>query len=162
DLLGFADVREARGLVLRASQRQRGFDRPLRLVGLLAERGALRWIELRDARQQLAADLALAAAEVLDLDRFQLGVVACRCDRSESVVAKLCGFAHAAFLRAISNRMTAAAAATFSDSTPRPTGIVTSFRSPRERPCTSLPNTIIPAFSTGESASVVPPLEAAP
>src|SRR5439155_677091 len=111
DLLGLADVRQTRGLVLRASRRQRCLHRPLRLVGLLAERGALRGIELRYARQQLAADLAVAAAQVLDLDRFQLGVVACLRDGGECAVAKLCGVAHPAFLRAISNRITAPAAA---------------------------------------------------
>src|SRR5436189_94573 len=132
----------ARARIVTGYAWQRCLDRPLRLVGLLAERGALRWIELRDARQQLAADLAVAAAQVLDLDGLQLAVVACLRDRGECAVAKFCGVAHPAFLRAISNRITAAAAATFNDSTPPPTGIVTSFRSARERPCTSLPNTI--------------------
>src|SRR4029077_18432887 len=54
DLLGGADVGQARGLVLRASCRQRSLDRPLRLVGLLTESGPLRWVELRDSRKQLA------------------------------------------------------------------------------------------------------------
>src|SRR5260221_13492639 len=117
-----------------ASRRKGGLDRSLRLIGLLPNRRPLGWIELRDSRQQLAADLAVAAPEVLDLDRFQLGAVVCLRDCGESAVAKLRGFAHADFLRAISNRITAAAAATFSDSTPRPNGIVTSFMSPRESP----------------------------
>src|SRR5712692_11222814 len=134
DLLGRTDIGKAGGLVFRASRRKRGLDRPLRLVGFLAKRCPLRWIELRDSRQQLAAVLAVAAPEVLDLDRLQLGVVVCLRDRCESAVAKLRGFAHAAFLRAISNMITAAAAATFSDSTPRPSGIVTSLMYPRERP----------------------------
>src|SRR6266851_7407440 len=134
DLLGRTDVGKARGPLVGAPRRKRGLDRPLRLIGLLAKRRPLRRIELRDARKQLAADLAVAATEILDLDRFQLGVVVCLRDRCESAVAKLRGFAHAAFLRAISKRITAAAAATFSDSTPRLSGIVTSFMSPRERP----------------------------
>src|SRR5712692_1491687 len=134
DLLGRTDVGKTGGLVFGASRRKRRLDRPLRLVGLLAKRRPLQWIELRDARQQLAADLALAASEVLDLDRFQLGIAVCLRDRGESAVTKLRGVAHAAFLRAISNMITATAAATFSDSTPRPSGIVTSFMPPRERP----------------------------
>src|SRR5205814_870988 len=69
---------------------------------------------------------------------------------------------HAANLRRISKRIRAAAAATFKDSMPSVSGTVTSARSGRDRPCASLPRTIMPADSIGASASGAPLDAAAP
>src|SRR5260370_38201400 len=103
-----------------ASRGEGGLDRPLRLIGLLPKRRPLRWIELRDSRQQLAADLAVAAPEVFDLDRFQPGAVVCLRDCSGRAVANLRRLAHAHSLRPSPDRVPAPAPAPSTDCTPRP------------------------------------------
>ena len=66
------------------------------------------------------------------------------------------------WLRAAWIRISAAAAATFRDSTPSVSGTVTSLKSWRDNPCASLPSTTMPADSIGASASGAPPDGAAP
>ena len=52
--------------------------------------------------------------------------------------------------------------AEFNQNVHRNIGIVTSFRLALDSPCASLPRTIMPAFSMGESASGAPPAAEAP
>src|SRR5713101_916747 len=122
---------------------------------------ALRLRQLAYARQE-HADAAVLAAEVVHLDRRELGLGPCLRDRRDGLLHELLWVGHPAFLRRTSNRSSAAAAATFSDSTPAASGTVTVFKSPRDRPCASLPSTIMPAFSIGALERGSPPEAAAP
>src|SRR6266851_4222023 len=149
DRLRFGDLGQPRFLELVPLGRQRRLDRALGLVGRLAESSALLRRQLADVRQQ-AADAPVLAAEVVDLDRCQ------------PLLRELLWIAHAALLRLISKRMSAAAAATFRDSTPSFSCTVTSLRSRRDSPWASLPSTIMPAFSIGVVARGAPPALAAP
>src|SRR5438309_7043382 len=83
--------------------------RLLGLIGLLADLFALVGGQLRDARHKLPADLAVPASEVLDLDRLELRLAARAGDRGQRLVAQRGRLRHAAFLRRISSRITAAA-----------------------------------------------------
>src|SRR5437660_3866724 len=160
--LGLRDVGELRRLLLGTPGLQGRLHSSARLVGLLSQGGALLRRQRGNSRQELAADLSLAPAEVFDLDGLEVGLGGGARNGSEGLFAQAPRLAHVALLRAISNMITAAAAATFSDSTPELTGMVTSSRSARDRPCASLPKTIMPADSIGASASGAPPEDAAP
>src|SRR5579859_5852069 len=161
DRLGLGDLGQARGLELLPAGGERRLDRALRVVGGLPEGGALSGLEPADARQQ-PADVPALAAQVLDRDGLQLvGGLGLR-DGSEGLAGQRGGVAQATSLRRISNRISAAAAATLSDSTPSLRWTVTSFRSERESPWASLPRTIMSADSIGASARAAPPEAAAP
>ena len=132
--LALGDVRQQRRLLISTPGFQSRLHSPSRLVGLLTERGALLRRQLGYPRQELAADLSIPPAEVFDLDGLEVGRGDGARDGSQRLVAQTSRLAHATLLRAISKRITAAAAATFSDSTPERTGTVMSFRSARDRP----------------------------
>src|SRR5207249_1440764 len=70
--LGLRDVGELRRLLLSTPGLQGRFPNAARLVGLLAQGGALLRCQLGDTRQELAADLSLAPAEVFDLDGLEV------------------------------------------------------------------------------------------
>src|SRR6266849_865740 len=161
DRLRLGDVRQSRLIELVTLGRQRSLDDALGLVGRLAESSALLRRQLADVRQQ-AADAPVLAAEVVDLDRRQLVLGLRARDGCQRLSSELLRITHAARLRLISKRISAAAAATFRDSTPWLSCTVTSLRSDRERPCASLPSTIMPAFSIGAAANGSPPEAAAP
>src|SRR3989442_80051 len=108
--------------------RQRRLDDAFGLVGRLAQGCALLRRQLADLRQQ-AADAAVLAAEVVDLDRRELALRLRACDRRQRLLRELLWIAHGASLRLISKRIRAAAAATFRDSTPWLRFTVTSLRS---------------------------------
>src|SRR5207245_1169906 len=127
-------------------------DGALGLVGGLAEARLLCGQKLRDVRQQ-PADLAILPAEVFLVDAREIVFARGAPDRRERLCGQRGRIGHATLRRLISNRINAAAAATFSDSTPSVSGTVTSMRSLRERPCASLPSTIMPADSIDASAS---------
>src|SRR3984893_2177119 len=161
DCLGLGDVREACPLELGAPRGKGDLDRAFGLVRGLTQGGSFRRSHLADARQQ-AAHLAALASQVVERNRLELAFRARFRDIGERVLGQLNWIAHAARLRRTSSRITAAAAATLRDSTPALNGMVTSVRLARERPWASLPRTIMPAFSIGDSASGTPPAAAAP
>src|SRR6266478_1028434 len=161
DRLRLGDVGQPRLLELVTLGRQRCLDDALGLVGRLAESCALLRRQLADVGEQ-AADAPVLAAEVIDLDRSQLVLGLRARDGCQRLLRELLRIAHTARLRLISKRMSAAAAATFRESTPSLSCTVTSLRSDRERPCASLPSTIMPAFSIGAASRGSPPDAAAP
>src|SRR6266851_7372196 len=117
DRLRLGYVGEACGLEHLLARGQPRFDRVLRLVGGLAEFCPLGRLQLSDAGQN-AADAPALAAQVLQRDRLELGLGLCFRDGRQRFAAQPGRIAHAANLRLTSKRMSAAAAATFSDSTP--------------------------------------------
>src|SRR5207237_8006344 len=143
DRLGLGEVGHTRGVELRAPGSQRGLDVALGFVGGLAERRLLLRRKLTDGRRQ-AAVVAALAAEILGFDPLEIGGRLGLADRGQRLAGQRFGIAHAANLRRISNRISAAAAATFSDSTPSVRGPVTTLRSLPARPCASLANTTTP------------------
>src|SRR5260370_34459266 len=160
DRLRFGDVGQPRVFELMSFGGQRRLDDALGLVGSLAGSRALVRGQLADVRQQ-AADAPVLPAKVVDLERRQPALLDCACDGRQRLLRELVRIAHAVSLRRISKRISAAAAATFKDSTPWLSCMVTSFRSDRETPCASLPTTIMPAFSIRASATGSPPDAAA-
>src|SRR5579864_3904756 len=117
DRLRLGDVREARALELFAARCESRFDRTLGVVRGLPEGGALGGFEVGYAGQQLA-DVPTFAAVVLDRDRLELLGGLRFCNRGKRHCGERGGIAHAASLLRISKRISAAAAATLSDSTP--------------------------------------------
>src|SRR6266568_2771669 len=165
DRLCLGDVGEMRILDRCATYLDRLVEPLLEAVGCSAVGSSLVWRHLLDVSQALREQPF--PAEVLHSQRFEVGQVVRGlnvalgrfCERLQ-LAERVVG--HAAFLRLISKRITAAAAATLSDSTRSFIGMETSSRSLREMPCASLPKTIMPAFSTGARSSGVPPDAAAP
>src|SRR5258708_4044024 len=120
--------RQAWPLAPRAPRGQRRWDGFLCPVGRRAEPSPLRRPELAYARQQ-AAELPARAPEIRHLDRLELGRGLRLGNGRERLTAERGWIAHAASLRLISKRMTAAAAATLNASTPSKRGTRTSLTS---------------------------------
>src|SRR5438445_644576 len=161
DRLGLSKIGETRCFELGAHGRERSLNRSLGLVDRLAQRRLLFGAQLADAFEELA-DAPSLAPEVLDLDPLELLLGLRLADRGQGLAGQRGRVTHAVRLLRISNRISAAAAATLSDSTPSVSGTVTSFKSWRESPCASLPRTTMPADSSGASASGAPPDGEAP